>query len=139
MRTPVGSRRRMGLRGEPGHDAKRAAVAMRAASDVDAGDALPEGGERFRGGALLGRGGGRIEGGTGTSQKRALVAVGKEPVVADAVEAARQHVQREAAQELLGVERQGLAARAVGVVLVAKAHRARLAGYQPLVGDRAAV
>src|SRR6266705_1735499 len=138
MRTPVGSRRRMGLRREPGHDAKRAAMAMRAASDVDADDALPEGGDRFRSNAI-GRPGRRIEGGTGASQKRALVAVGEEPVVADAVESARQHVPREAAQELLDVERQGLAACAVGVVPVAEAHRARVAGHQPLVGDRAAM
>src|SRR5438132_960657 len=94
MQTPVGSRR-MGLWGEPGHDAERASVAMRAASDVDPCDALPEGGDRFRG--VLGSRDRCIEGGTGASQKRALVAVGQESVVADAVEAARQHVQCETA------------------------------------------
>ncbi len=35
------------MRGECGHDTKHAALAMRATRDVDCGDALPEGVERF--------------------------------------------------------------------------------------------
>src|SRR3972149_1354922 len=41
------SRRRMGLRRKHGHDAKRAAMAVRAALDVDTRDALPESGDGF--------------------------------------------------------------------------------------------
>src|SRR6266508_21380 len=93
MRTRRWSRRRMGLRREHGHDAKRAEAALWAALDVDVRDALPEGDDGFSG-----RGGawscGGAECGTSRCEQRALIAIGEEAVVADAVEAARQHVKR---------------------------------------------
>lgn len=88
----------MRLRGEDGYDAKRAGVAMRTAREVDAGDALPESGDGFsHRGARRWRW--RLERGACLGEERALIAVGEQPVVADAIEAARQHVKDEAAQE----------------------------------------
>ena len=68
--------------------------------------------------------------------------VGEQPVVADAMEAAGQHVQQEAAHELVGRERHGLVARACpwpdspssGSVTPRSSRR-----EQPAVGDRHAV
>ena len=86
MRTRRWSRRRMGLRCEHGHDAKRAEVALRAALNVKVRDALPEGDNGFSG-----RGGARwgisAECGTSRCEQCALVAVGEQPVVANPVKA----------------------------------------------------
>src|SRR5687768_10656395 len=100
---------------------KRAVVASWTTLDVDARDALPEGANRFGCASAL-RGCGRLECGARPGKQCGLVAVGEQPVVADAVEAARQHVQSKAAQKLDGLELHDSAPLAVGVVLVAKAH-----------------
>src|SRR2546426_1579372 len=99
MRKRRSSRWRMRLRRERGEEAKRAELAMRATLDVEAGNPLPESGDGFclRVGAHRR---GDIERGSRDGQERALTAVGEQPVVTDAVEAARQHVQCEAAQKL---------------------------------------
>ena len=67
------------------------------------------------------------------------VAAAEEAAVADAVEAARQHVQQEAAHELLGGERQGAQPAAVAVVAPAEAHAAVLDGQDAVVGEGHAV
>ena len=77
--------------GEHGDDAKHAAVALRTARDIDAGDALPEGVYGLGRGRVV-YGCGRIERGAGALEQRALVAVGDESEMPDAVEAAWQHV-----------------------------------------------
>ena len=94
------SRRPKRLRCEQGHEAKRAEAALRAALNVEMCDALPEGADRFsgRGGARWGS----AECGPSRCEQRGLVAVGEQAVVADAVEATRQHVESEAAQKLCG-------------------------------------
>ena len=51
-----------------------------------------------------------------------LGAIGRQPVMANTHEPRRQHVQQEAADELLGIQRHRLAPVAVGVILVAKAY-----------------
>jgi len=65
------------------------------------------------------------------------VAVGQQPVVADAVEARRQHVEQEATHELVGVERHGLVARRalVAVVLPAEGDAALVERDQAAVED----
>ena len=111
---------------------------MRAARDVNAGDALPEGGDGFgRCGCANGLGLG--ERGARRAQQRVLVAIGDESVVADAVEAARQDVKGEAAQELQRRKLHDPVSIAVGVVLVAKAHHSLFERHEPLVGEGAAV
>lgn len=64
--------------------------------------------------------------------------IGQQPVVPDPVESARQHVQQEAAHELLGRECHRLVALAtlVTVVLPAERHPAFVVCHQPRVGDR---
>src|SRR6266478_2814287 len=66
---------------------------------------------------------------------------GEQPVVADAMEALRQDVAEEAADELAGCEGHELVARtAVGtIVLVLEGDAALVAGDQPAVGDGDAV
>src|SRR6266571_6926832 len=138
MRTRRWSRRRMGLRCEHGHDAKRAEAALRAALNVEVRDALPEGDDGFsgRGGA---RGCGELQCGTSRCEQCALVAVGEQSIVADAIEAPRQYVQGKAAQELRGMKLHDSGAVAVGIVLVAKAHRVGVEGHESFVGDRHAM
>jgi hypothetical protein len=60
------------------------------------------------------------------SEAGGSAAVGKQPVMTNAVEASGQHMQQEAAHELAGLERHGLVAGvALGtVVLPAKGHAA---------------
>ena len=69
------------------------------------------------------------------------VAVGEQPIVADAVEALRQHVDQEAADELVGGERHRLvAARPLDpIVLVFEGDAVLVGGHQPAIGDRDAV
>ena len=110
------------MRRERGDEPKGALAAMGTARDIDAGEALPERGDGLGGGGCLALGSGRIEGGASAKKKGTLVAVGDEPVVADAVEAARQDVQCEAAQEFQWIERENFALAGAGVVLEAKAH-----------------
>jgi hypothetical protein len=65
------------------------------------------------------------------------VAVGRQPVVADAMEARRQHVKQEPTHEFVGVERHGLVARRalVTVVLPAEGDAALVQRDQSAVGD----
>ena len=67
----------------------------------------------------------------------AAAGVGEQPVVADAVEAAGQDVQQEAAHELVGLERHGLVPRAAlgPVVLPTEGDAALVHGEQAAVGD----
>src|SRR3970040_1531923 len=113
MRKRRSSRWRMRLRRERGEEAKRAELAMRATLDVEAGNPLPESGDGFcrRVGSQRA---GEIERGSRDGQVRALTAVGEQPVVTDAVEAARQDVKGEAAQELQGLQCPRLAPGLVG-------------------------
>ena len=63
------------------------------------------------------------------------MAVGEEAEVADAMEAVRQDVQQEAADELVGVERHHLGLAVVAIVLPAEADLAVVEADQPAVGD----
>ena len=60
-----------------------------------------------------------------TGRACAAMAIGEEAVVADAMEAVRQDVQQEAADELVGVERHHLGLAVVAVILPAEARPAR--------------
>ena len=64
--------------------------------------------------------------------------IGEQPVVADAVEAAGQNVQQEAADELLGTQRHGLVARLPrgAVILAAEGDATLVEGDESPVGDR---
>lgn len=66
------------------------------------------------------------------------VGVGEQPVVTDAVKARRQHVQQEAAHELVGGQAHSFVARAsmFAVVLPAEGDAAIVQGDEPGVGDR---
>ena len=66
---------------------------------------------------------------------------GKQPVVADAVEALRQHVEQEAPDELAWIERHGPVSLVpvAAVVLVAEGHAGLVERDQPAVGDGDAV
>src|SRR5688572_31749572 len=110
----------MRARGEYPDRAQPADVPARAAFDIHTGDALPEDLHGLDCGWFRDGGGGKR--GSGAGEQRALIAVGEQSVVADAVEAARQHVQAEAAQELDALELHDPAPLAVSVVLIAKAH-----------------
>ena len=63
--------------------------------------------------------------------------IGEQPIVADAVKAAGQHVQQEAAHELVGTERHGLVARLPrgAVILPAEGDAPFVEGQQSLVRD----
>ncbi len=88
--------------------------------DIEAGHTLPEVLDRFS----LSRCGGwqLIKRRARSGQFLALGTVSQQSVVANAHKARRQHMQQEAADEFLGIQRHHLALVAVGVVLVAKAH-----------------
>jgi hypothetical protein len=66
-------------------------------------------------------------------------AAGEQSVVADAVEAVRQDVDEEAADELAGGECHDLLAIIGTIVLPSKGHAGAVAGDQPAVGDGDAV
>src|SRR6266849_30973 len=117
-------------------EAKRPNTAAWAAFDVYASDALPEAALGLRYAGSRSR---RQQRCTGLLEQCALVAVGEQTVVADAVEAARQHMEREATQEFGGFELHHLTSVAARVVLVAEAHRIGSCGQQPIVGDRRAM
>jgi hypothetical protein len=61
----------------------------------------------------------------------------KQPIVTDAVEATRQHVQQESTHELTGLERHGLVAGAPpgAVILPVEGHAAFIERDEALVGD----
>ncbi|CAE6908220.1 hypothetical protein R69749_08506 [Paraburkholderia domus] len=63
--------------------------------------------------------------------------IGEQAIVADAVEAAGQHVQQEAAHELVRAQGHGLVAGAPlrAIVLPAEGHAAFIERNEPLVGD----
>ncbi len=65
------------------------------------------------------------------------MSIAEQAVVADAMEAARQHVQQEAPHELVGLERHGFVARTalLAVVLPAEGDAALIEGEEPAVGD----
>jgi hypothetical protein len=63
------------------------------------------------------------------------VSVGKKAVVANAHEAAGEHVEKEPAKKLEWVEAHGSLNVLVGVVLVAESDHAVVEGDQPLIGD----
>jgi len=67
------------------------------------------------------------------------VAAGEKPVVADAHEAIRQHVQQEATQELVQGKGQGTFAIALGGVAPAKGDLFGIDRYQAVVGNGNAV
>src|SRR5258708_20258960 len=121
---------RIGLRHQDRNKTKRAALAMRTVLDVNSGDALPEGAHGFWGGRCPHERG-RLECCARLSKQDSLVAVGEQAVMPDAVEAAGQHVKREAAQEFDGLEVHDSSAPAVRVVLVAKAHRSFIGEHHP--------
>ena len=78
---------------------------------------------------------GRLECRTGGGKPGPLVAAGKQPVVAQALEAGRQHVAQEASDE--GVGRQAHRTLAAGsVVAHPKAYLARIAAEQAVVRER---
>src|SRR5438128_8097155 len=113
------SRWRLRARGEQLNGVKLADLAQRAALDVDASNALPECLQGFGCGLRMGDWGSERD--PGASQQRALAAIGEQAVMADAVEAARKHVQSESVQELERRELHRAATVAVDVVSVAKA------------------
>lgn len=63
------------------------------------------------------------------------MAVGEPPVAADALEAGGQHVQQEAADELVGRERHGPVSGFMPVVLPAELHDVSVEAQQPVVRD----
>lgn len=128
----------MAVRGKRCYEAKPAVAARWAVLDVDAGDALPEIGDRLGGrGARYWRG--CLKCGACLGEQCPLAAVGDEAVVADAIEAAGQHVKGETAKKLLRGEIEEFAPIAMGVVFVAKAHHGIFEGHEPLVGERHAM
>src|SRR5262245_50674378 len=66
------------------------------------------------------------------------MAVGKEAIVANAMESARQHVEQEAAHELADIEAQDLplVTTAFPIILPAESDMGRVEIEQPAVGDR---
>jgi hypothetical protein len=68
-------------------------------------------------------------------QARRQVAVCEPPIAADALEAVGQHVQQEAADELVGRERHGLVAGFVTVVLPLEQDRIAIKTQQPVIRD----
>jgi hypothetical protein len=85
-------------------------------------------------------GGGRsdVEECAGCRDVLGAVGVGKEPVVADAVEALGQDMHQEPPDELVRLERHGLVAAGSldPVVLVAERYAGRVGGDEAAVGDR---
>ena len=80
----------------------------------------------------------RLECHTGGGEPGPLVAAGEQPVVAQALEAGRQHVAQEASDE--GVGRQAHRTFAAGFVVAhPKAHLARIAAEQAVIRERHAV
>ena len=69
------------------------------------------------------------------------VAAGEQPIVSDAMEALRQHVDQEAPDELVGRQRHGLVAGGPldPIVLVLEGDAVLVGGQQPAIGDRDAV
>src|SRR5258708_3975943 len=66
------------------------------------------------------------------------VAVGEQPIVPDAMEALRQHVDQKAPDELIGPHRQGLVAGGPldALILVLEGNALVAGGDQPAIGDR---
>jgi hypothetical protein len=66
------------------------------------------------------------------------VAVGEQPIVSDAMEALRQHVDQEAPDELVGRQRHYLVAGGPldALVLVLEGDAVLVGGHQPAIGDR---
>src|SRR5712691_5211323 len=69
-------------------------------------------------------------------ERRRAPAIGEQPEIADADEAAGDDVEQEAAKELFGLELHDLHAITVGVVAPAEADAAVGEGEEPVVGDR---
>ncbi len=109
--------------------------AVRAASRVLPAHASEEVLGRFDSDCLWFR---RLERRTGGGKPGPLVAAGEQPVVAQALEAGRQHVAQEASDE--GVGRQAHRTFAAGFVVAhPKAHLARIAAEQAVIRERHAV
>ena len=72
---------------------------------------------------------------TSGGQLGGAMSVAEQPVVADAMEAVRQHVQQEAPHELLGAERHGFVARVAfgAVILPAEGDAALIEGDESAV------
>lgn len=85
------------LRGDDGHHAHLSAAVTGAAQMLDPRHAVEEIGDRFEGGLRWGR---HVERGPRGGQAGPLARRREQPVVADALEAGRQHMQQEAADEL---------------------------------------
>ena len=108
---------------------------MRSASRIFPADASEEVFDRFDSDCLWCR---HLERSTGGGKLGPLVAAGEQPVVAQALEAGRQHVALEASNE--GVGRQAHRASAAGLVVAhPKAHLARIAAAQAGIRERHAM
>ena len=109
-----------------------AASAVPAHGDVDSGHTQ----HQFLRGFLLRRFGLRL-----SKQRTALgklpgsVAIGEQPVMAQAGEASRQHMQEEAANELVDLQPHDLSPVAVGVVAPSEPHVFAVEVDQPMVAD----
>ena len=132
-------------RPEEGDDPQAPRVAHRALADVHARQAEHEGGHGL-GSCGRGRWHRREERST-PRELGGAPSIGEEPEVADAHEAARENVEKEAAKELGGRQRHRPPAVSPGVVLPpacrepsrTEAHLAGVHADQPVIGDRHAV
>ena len=124
--------RRTNLRREDESSPQRAAPALPAHGDVDSGQAQHHRLGRFRFTRL---GVGLCEQGSAQRELSSAPAIAEQSVVTQPGEAAREHVQEEASDELAGVEAHHLALVAVGVVTPSEAHLLGVEVDEAMVGD----
>jgi hypothetical protein len=117
-------------------DAAHKAATVRAASSVAVDWRLIACGRIDNGVGLVGRGRGFAgDQPPAAGEVVVAIAIGEEAVVADAVEAVRQRVEKKAADELGGVERHHFGDAIFAVILPGEADLAGFKREQPAVGD----
>ena len=128
---------RGGELGREGEDApQRSAPALAAHGDVDTGQAQHHRLGRFR---LTRFGFGLSEQRSAQGELSSPTTIGEHSVVTQPGEAAREHMQEEAADELAGVERHHLDLVAVGVAAPAESHLLGVEVDETVIGDGALV
>ena len=127
---------RTNLRREDGNSPQRAAPAPAAHGDVDSGQAQHHRLGRFRFTRL---GVGLCEQGSAQREVSSAPAIAEQSVVTQPGESAREHMQEEASDELVGVETHDLALVAVGVVAPSESNVLGVEVDEAVVGDGALV